>query len=312
MGKLERIFLLLATFLVLFQGYSQAEKDLEDIVDLLSSDEMLDIDEDLLRTLEQEQHLKDIARENEHAARMAELAANAATGDSAPPQISDPCAKVHCGAGRICQADGQSASCVCVPECPDEADPRRKVCTNKNETWASDCEVYRQKCLCDTNDAACMGKEFRHIHIDYYGECRDMPECTEEEMNDFPRRMRDWLFNVMRDLAERQELNQHYLNMEIEAESNMTRRWANAAVWKWCDLDRSNDRSVSRHELFPIRAPLMSLEHCIAPFLESCDPNGDHIISLQEWGKCLEIDEAEMNEQCADIAAEVKEHTNMP
>lgn len=111
-------------------------------------------------------------------------------------------------------------------------------------------------------------------------------------MNDFPRRMRDWLFNVMRDLAERDELAEKFVSLELEAETNLTRRWANAAVWKWCDLDgHPHDRSVSRHELFPIRAPLMALEHCIAPFLESCDPDDDHRITLKEWGKCLELDE---------------------
>ena len=56
-------------------------------------------------------------------------------------------------------------------------------------------------------------------------------------MADFPRRMRDWLFNIMRDLADRSELTPHYLKMEREAESNMTRRWTNAAIWKFCDLD---------------------------------------------------------------------------
>lgn len=192
---------------------------------------------------------------------------------------------------------------------------RSQVCTNKNETWNSDCEVYRQRCFCDAkDDERCTNPELKHIHIDYYGECKEMPvsnwefqclgtklinqsllpfqTCSEDEMSDFPRRMRDWLFNVMRDLAERNELAEHYLNMQQEAETNMTRRWANAAVWKWCDLDgHPHDRSVSRHELFPIRAPLMSLEHCIAPFLESCDPNDDHRISLSEWGKCLGLDE---------------------
>lgn len=120
-------------------------------------------------------------------------------------------------------------------------------------------------------------------------------------MIDFPRRMRDWLFNVMRDLADRKELPQHYLEMELEAENNQTRRWANAAVWKWCDLDGDVDRSVSKHELFPIRAPLMSLEHCIAPFLESCDSDNDHRITLKEWAKCLELDESDMQERCAEI-----------
>lgn len=50
-------------------------------------------------------------------------------------------------------------------------------------------------------------------------------------------------------------------------------------------------RSVSRHELFPIRAPLVSLEHCIAPFLDSCDKDDDHLISLSEWTRCLELEE---------------------
>lgn len=54
---------------------------------------------------------------------------------------------------------------------------------------------------------------------------------------DFPRRMRDWLFNVMRDLAQREELPARYKELQFEAETNLTRRWANAAVWKWCDLD---------------------------------------------------------------------------
>ena len=111
-------------------------------------------------------------------------------------------------------------------------------------------------------------------------------------MADFPRRMRDWLFNIMRDLADRQELPSHYLKMKREAETNHTLRWTNAAIWKWCDLDgHPHDRAVSRHELFPIKAPLMALEHCIAPFLDSCDIDGDHKITLIEWGKCLELNE---------------------
>lgn len=91
--------------------------------------------------------------------------------------------------------------------------------------------------------------------------------------------------------------------MEREAEENLSsepeaarHRWAKAAVWKWCDLDgHPHDRTVSRHELFPIRAPLMSLEHCIAPFLDGCDTDGDHRIGLKEWAKCLKIDQVRNN-----------------
>lgn len=37
-------------------------------------------------------------------------------------------------------------------------------------------------------------------------------------MEDFPRRMREWLFNVMRELAERDELSPHYKELEQEAQ----------------------------------------------------------------------------------------------
>lgn len=86
----------------------------------------------------------------------------------------DPCTKIHCGAGRICAVQDDSAQCICIPECPEENDPRRKVCTNRNETWGSDCEVHRQRCLCDTKDDRCTNAKNSHIHIDYYGECKQL------------------------------------------------------------------------------------------------------------------------------------------
>ncbi|XP_024877880.1 SPARC [Temnothorax curvispinosus] len=217
---------------------------------------------------------------------------------------ADPCVDKHCGAGRICKnTEEGTAECVCVELCNEEVDPRRKVCTNYNETFGSDCEVYQARCFCDTGDARCRGPDYLHVHIEYYGECRQMPMCKEEDMADFPRRMRDWLFNIMRDLADRQELPSHYLKMQREAETNHTLRWANAAIWKWCDLDgHPHDRSVSRHELFPIKAPLMALEHCIAPFLDSCDTDNDHKITLIEWGKCLQLDEDDIEDKCDELA----------
>ncbi|XP_012340917.1 SPARC [Apis florea] len=216
----------------------------------------------------------------------------------------DPCMDKHCDAGRVCKAiDDDTAECVCIEICDKEIDPRRKVCTNHNETFGSDCEVYQARCFCDTNDPRCRGTKYQHVHVVYYGECRQMPECKSEDMADFPRRMRDWLFNIMRDLADRQELPSHYLKMQREAETNHTLRWTNAAIWKWCDLDgHPHDRAVSRHELFPIKAPLMALEHCIAPFLDSCDIDGDHKITLIEWGKCLELNEEDLDDKCDELA----------
>lgn len=90
--------------------------------------------------------------------------------------VVDPCASKHCGAGRICDVTPEGkAECICVPVCPHETDPRRKVCTNHNETWGSDCEVYQMRCWCDHNHQNCLSEEFKHIHIDYYGSCKEMP-----------------------------------------------------------------------------------------------------------------------------------------
>ena len=47
----------------------------------------------------------------------------------------------------------------------------------------------------------------------------------------------------------------HQLQMDL------SKKWTNAAVWKWCDLDgHPHDNVVSRHELFPVRAPLQVLK----------------------------------------------------
>lgn len=99
-------------------------------------------------------------------------------------------------------------------------------------------------------------------------------------MLDFPRRMREWLFHVMKELADREELEIKLAQKISHYETDLNKKWARAAVWKWdkkkfhvafvlylillerfCDLDATHDQSVSRHELFPIRAPLLSLEH---------------------------------------------------
>lgn len=212
----------------------------------------------------------------------------------------NPCANHHCSTGKECDIDENGkAKCVCVRKCPVEVDERRQVCSNFNNTWNSDCEVYRMRCLCDEDSEHCLKKKYKHIHVDYYGACRDIAVCSKEEMEDFPRRMRDWLFNVMKDMADRNELPQPYLDMEKEAEIKLHHKWVNAVIWKFCDLDtHPHDRSVSRHELFPIRAPLVAMEHCIAPFLDGCDADDDHQITLVEWGACLGLDEGEIQDKC--------------
>lgn len=221
----------------------------------------------------------------------------------------DPCHEVYCAAGQECiiNDDGEG-ECSCVSSCEEEIDPRRKVCSNMNETWVSDCELYRQRCICEDEEPTCLNSEYAHMHINYYGECQEFKECKQSELDDFPRRMNEWLFSIMRDMADRKALSEHYLELEKEAEEDPTKQWTNAVVWKWCDLDsHPRDRSVSRHELFPIRAPLMALEHCISTFLDSCDPNDDHYVSLKEWAACTKLsvdDTNKLESMCEDLRVE--------
>lgn len=138
-------------------------------------------------------------------------------------------------------------------------------------------------------------------------------------MVDFPRRMREWLFHVMKELADREELDKELVEKLSHVETELNKKWSKAAVWKFCDLDATHDRSVSRHELFPIRAPLISLEHwwvqglfcwqikiqigfsSISPFLENCDSNDDHRIDMKEWGKCLGLEDGDLEDKCEEI-----------
>ncbi|XP_064117959.1 SPARC-like isoform X2 [Macrobrachium nipponense] len=226
--------------------------------------------------------------------------------DERPIPRGDPCNDMYCGAGRECIINEEGeGECLCQAVCEEEIDPRRKVCSNLNETWVSDCELYRQRCLCEDEEPACTKEAYAHMHIDYYGECQEFRDCQESELEDFPRRMKEWLFSIMRDMADRKSLSEHYLALEQEAEEDSNKQWTNAVVWKWCDLDSyPRDRSVSRHELFPIRAPLMSMEHCIGTFLDSCDPNDDHYVSLKEWAACTKLsvnDTTKLEDLCEGI-----------
>lgn len=174
----------------------------------------------------------------------------------------DPCSSIHCSAGRECMLDKTSGQpgCQCIEDCGFENDPRRMVCTNFNETFQSACQVHQLRCFCEDHPESTKcpdAGKYQHVHVEYFGECKAIPECDEGDLEDFPRRMREWLFNVMEELDGREELPDYYKNLHKEAKFDINRKWSNAAVWKWCDLDgHPHDNAVSRHELFPIRAPL--------------------------------------------------------
>lgn len=64
--------------------------------------------------------------------------------------------------------------------------------------WESDCHMFRHKCLClEGLSEGCIVKH-KIMKIDYYGECQELSSCTQDILDDFPRRMKEWLYRVMR------------------------------------------------------------------------------------------------------------------
>jgi len=223
--------------------------------------------------------------------------------DGSKETRKDPCLKHKCGAGKECfvNAENGEAKCQCVSQCVDNTDLRRRVCSNHNTTWQSDCHLFKHRCLCVTGASTDCTEEHKHMHIDYYGECQLLPKCRKEVLEDFPRRMTEWLDTIM---------SKKIPKPKDHEDGHLTSKWIDAIIWKFCDLDKQpHDRHVSRHELFPLRAPLLSMESCISEFLDGCDADDDHKITLTEWGKCLGANSGEMEDKCAQFTAQNEEET---
>lgn len=217
--------------------------------------------------------------------------------------MENPCEDHHCGWGKECMLNKDNEPhCECIRECPSVPDleDSDKVCSNQNETFDSICHLYRERCLCRNKDDGCEKKKHHKVHLEYLGQCKRLTECTEEHLEQFPQRMSDWLFQVMKDLNDREQLHgDDWINMLTEAESDEHLKHVYPVVWKFCDLDaKPHDKEVSHHELIPITAPVMPMESCIKPFLKRCDTNDNNKISLSEWGKCLGLKKGEIIERC--------------
>lgn len=219
--------------------------------------------------------------------------------------VPDPCDQHVCGWGKECVVDKKGRPvCECISKCPElEDDPLDKVCASNNQTFASLCHLYRQRCVCKKRSGfenECENPTNQKIHLEYLGECKQLDDCTDDLMLQFPERMADWLFQVMKELKKRRELQGlEWEELINEAEQNDDKRHVYPVIWKFCDLDiKPHDKHVSHHELIPITAPVIPMESCIKPFLEGCDTNKDGSITIKEWGICLGLKEGEIQERC--------------
>ncbi|XP_076458985.1 SPARC-like isoform X2 [Babylonia areolata] len=219
--------------------------------------------------------------------------------------IQNPCKNKICRRGETCIVDPDYRTrCVChtncVPGLP--GDDRYEVCSKRNITYESECALDRDHCLCRRQLEGCSNPNFTKIRLDYFGPCQQLAPCTKREFEEFPRRTREWLFIIMTELADRREIPE-YEDLVDLAGQEPTR--SHAVLWKFCVLDVSpHDSMVSRRELLYTIQTLKPLEHCLMPFLDSCDADSDGQITLLEWGTCLGLESGKIRDVCKAVRRE--------
>lgn len=237
----------------------------------------------------------EIRRENEDR-KKTEVATKVEEKGDAP----DPCSHLRCKDGQHCRLDAAGeASCVCMDSCAKYNDPRSAICSSRNVTYDSECEFYRQMCLCERNEEGCEDRQIvaENDHLDYYSKCQEIRACEPAELKAFPSRMASWLTNVMETLDKREELEVKFSDMHRRSRRSKHPEIV-PILWEFCQMDSSKDRIVTRSEFFPLIAPLKPLEHCIGDFLDKCDQDSNGEITLQEWGHCLDLPDDDIEDIC--------------
>ncbi|XP_054773467.2 SPARC-like, partial [Lytechinus pictus] len=204
-------------------------------------------------------------------------------------EVDDPCANFECNIGRQCAVDNfREPFCVCPESCPQdekskEAIHRTKVCSTNNVTYTNLCEFHRRKCE-DTNS------ELVDIHVDYYGECAEMGECSFADLKEYPSRMAKWFNESLELIRNRPEESGGLTQKEIVFLEEGWGEQTRAIFWKFGRLDtKPADLYLTFTELEALRAPIVLFEPCTKPFLQSCDGDQDGLISALEFGACLEL-----------------------
>lgn len=214
----------------------------------------------------------------------------------------NPCVRKKCYRGEMCQVnEAGDAECVCTANCEfyHINNIRHKVCSNKNVTYETECDLDREHCLCKYKKDGCNHEGVKKIQLEYYGQCQELGECVEGSRLQFPDRLRLWLFVVMETMANRAEMGEYEVLLE---ETKADKNHSFAAIWGFCDLDKDpQDRFVSRRELQRTVRSLKVLENCLVPFLDDCDEDDDRKITLVEWGKCLNVPHDKITDRCMDI-----------
>ncbi|XP_072439847.1 uncharacterized protein [Chiloscyllium punctatum] len=225
------------------------------------------------------------------------------------------CKNMHCRHGRVCKINEiGNPTCICqaVTSCPVNTPELAQVCGTNNMTYRNPCEFFASKCLLEETE------EEHNIHLDYMGPCKYIAPCVDNELNEFPLRLRDWLKNILIHVYEQspgllsqkertaiQEIYDDeqrlqpgdYSLAQLSDDFNQNyHMYIYPVHWQFQQLDQHPiDGVLSHSELAPLRTTLIPLEHCTADFFKGCDFDKDRGVSLREWGTCFGIKEEDIN-----------------
>ncbi|XP_034044024.1 SPARC-like protein 1 [Thalassophryne amazonica] len=229
-----------------------------------------------------------------------------------PESSADSCDSFHCKRGKTCKLDTDNKPrCVCQEpsECPHSVNGFDHVCGTDNHTYDTSCELFATKCKLEGT------KQGHRLHLDYTGSCKLIPACVDNELVQFPLRMRDWLKNVLLQLYDHDSTSTAFLTpkqrfrvkkiyeserrlhagdhavkllvQDFEKNYNM---YIYPVHWQFAQLDQHpSDRFLSHSELAPLRVPLVPMEHCTSRFFQECDADKDKQVSFKEWTSCFGI-----------------------
>nr|NP_001027592.1 SPARC precursor [Ciona intestinalis]AAT01212.1 SPARC [Ciona intestinalis] len=300
------------------------DEDTDDQEDNSEDDETDDEDAETSDT-EEETEETDTAEDTEEGSDVAseeeEEDDDDETEDSPVPDVdviqTNPCDLFPCKPGKECYlTKTNKPKCRCIVEC-DSSETDFRVCGTDNNTYTSECELWRTKCIMKQNKA----KGVQHLRLDYYGDCKEIQPCGEHELSEYPTRMRSWIKNIylqmydeaedMGGLNEKQRFHgrklvanrdrlqtyeEHHIDLMSREFQKFYPLYKYPIHWKFGILDvNPTDKYLSKRELEPMRAPLVPLEHCTDTFFSTADANKDHLISLYEWAEALGLQEDDID-----------------
>ncbi|XP_072898449.1 uncharacterized protein [Hemitrygon akajei] len=227
------------------------------------------------------------------------------------------CKNFHCGHGKVCElSENGNPYCICqdMSTCPTDMPDLQNVCGTNNETYENHCQFYVSKCQLESTTA-------QRIHLDYVGPCKYITPCLNDELDEFPSHLRDWLKNILMQLHE-QDLNSpgtlsqrehaaikdiYTYEIQLPSSDRSLELFRNDFIdnyhlfvypihRQFKQLDQyPMDGYLTHSELAPLHIPLIPLEHCTSRFFTVCDADGDGNLSLREWGKCFGLKEEDID-----------------